>query len=170
MKRLSILVAILGLVACGAAPVESDATVEQTTVPQAPPPTAQPPTTLPTSPPSPTSPTNTEEPGDIGSTTEHDIVEAAMADLAGRLAVPSETVTVLSFEWVTWNDGSLGCPQPGMVYTQALVEGSRAVLSVEGVSYSYHAGRGGRPSLCENPSVKPGLDPGTSLTVPRADA
>ena len=29
---------------------------------------------------------------------------------------------------VTWNDGSLGCPEPGMFYTQALVDGYHVIL------------------------------------------
>jgi hypothetical protein len=38
-----------------------------------------------------------------------------------------------------------------MVYTQALVPGTRVVLSVAGAAYHYHAREGGEPFLCETP-------------------
>ena len=44
-----------------------------------------------------------------------------------------EDVTVVSYEDVTWPDGALGCPEPGMSYTQALVPGARLVLEADGV-------------------------------------
>lgn len=78
--------------------------------------------------------------------------DAAVADLAQRLGVTPEEVTVAASEAVTWRDGSLGCAEPDMMYTQALVEGTRIVLEVAGERYEYHAG-GNRPAfLCENPT------------------
>jgi hypothetical protein len=44
---------------------------------------------------------------------------------------------------ITWDDGSLGCPKPGM-YTRALVDGFRAVLRAAGGELAYH-GNTGRP-------------------------
>jgi hypothetical protein len=52
---------------------------------------------------------------------------------------------------VTWNDGSIGCPQPGVSYTQALVEGARVTLLHEGTTYAYHQG-GDDLFLCEEPA------------------
>lgn len=86
-------------------------------------------------------------------------VESAMTDLAERTGEEVDAISLVSFEYVTWNDGSLGCPQPGEMYTQALVDGSRTVLEVDGVTYDYHAGADGDPFLCENPA-------GGSGTVP----
>ena len=65
---------------------------------------------------------------------------AALADLAAREGVDPATITVVSTDEVTWRDGSLGCPEPGMNYTQALVPGVRVVLELDGVRYEYHAG------------------------------
>jgi hypothetical protein len=79
-------------------------------------------------------------------------VEQAKADLANRLGVDPGQVTVVSSSEVTWPDGSLGCPQPGMVYTQALVDGSRIILEAGGKQYHYHSGGSRPPFLCENPS------------------
>jgi hypothetical protein len=79
------------------------------------------------------------------------VVEAVVADLASRLVVDASEVTVRSFEDVVWGDGSLGCPTPGMVYTQALVAGSRIVLEVARVTYEYHAAAGGPFFPCPDP-------------------
>jgi hypothetical protein len=39
-----------------------------------------------------------------------------------------------------WNDGSLGCPQPGQMYTQAVVEGFRIVVETAAGSLDYRSG------------------------------
>lgn len=79
--------------------------------------------------------------------------ETSVADLASRLGVDSEVIEVVSVEEVTWRNGSLGCPQPGMFYTQALVDGLRIVLAVAGRGYHYHQGGQGEPFLCERPDA-----------------
>lgn len=78
-------------------------------------------------------------------------VVAAIEDLAAHLDVPASAVTVVRYEAVTWSDGSLGCPQPGTSYTQALVPGERLVLQVDEQSFSYHAGREPELVRCANP-------------------
>ncbi|MEV5965580.1 hypothetical protein AB0L70_27670 [Kribbella sp. NPDC051952] len=98
----------------------------------------------------PASPDPTSEPT-TPPTLPADPVEQAKADLAARLRVDAAQVTVVSAAEVTWNDGSLGCPQPGMFYTQALVAGFHTVLEVAGTQYSYHSGAGRAPFLCEKP-------------------
>ena len=76
------------------------------------------------------------------------IVALARADLARRLGVEPDELEVISAEEITWPDGSLGCPEPGMSYTQALVDGSKVVLGHEDRVYVYHAGDDGQPFLC----------------------
>jgi hypothetical protein len=77
------------------------------------------------------------------------LVTDAVADLAGQLDLSPDDVTVVAAREVTWPDGSLGCPEPGMMYTQALVDGTLVVLEADGQRYEYH---GGTPLvLCENP-------------------
>jgi hypothetical protein len=78
-------------------------------------------------------------------------VGQAKADLAKRLGVDAAQVRVVSSTEVTWPDGSLGCPEPGMNYTQALVPGSRIILEVAGKQYHYHSGGTRAPFLCTNP-------------------
>ncbi len=86
------------------------------------------------------------------------VVEKAVLDLVDRTAASPETITVVAAESKTWPDGSLGCPQPGMSYTQALVDGSRVLLETDGRLYAYHAGPDGEPFLCESGEKDGGYD------------
>ena len=78
--------------------------------------------------------------------------QPAVTDLAARLGVDESAITVVSVEEVTWPDGSLGCPEPGMMYSQALEDGTLIVLDVDGTIYEYHGGAGRDPFYCENPT------------------
>lgn len=82
-----------------------------------------------------------------------DKVAAAIADLARRTGADPAAITIVSAEAVTWSDGSLGCPQPGMAYTQALVDGYRLILRLNGVDYAYHAAVNGDFFYCERPGL-----------------
>lgn len=75
-------------------------------------------------------------------------VQAALADASRRTGLAVETLQLLSASAVTWRDGSLGCPQPDRVYTQALVPGYRVRIRAAGQELDYHAGRRGAVSLC----------------------
>jgi hypothetical protein len=89
-------------------------------------------------------------------------VEHAIGDLAERLNIPSEEITLVDVVQVVWRDGSLGCPKPGVMYTQALVEGLRIRLRASGVIYHYHSSKRGQPFLCDSPSLQGSL-PGSDL-------
>lgn len=82
-------------------------------------------------------------------------VELAAANLATRLRIDKSVIELVGAERVTWSDGSLGCPRPGEMYTQTLVDGSKVILGTDGRSqvYVYHAGADGQPFLC--PSDEP---------------
>ena len=75
----------------------------------------------------------------------------AINELAYRLNVLSDEIQAIRTENVTWRDGSLGCPQEGMMYTQALVPGALIVLGSGAVEYEYHSGGSRGPFYCENP-------------------
>jgi len=132
MRTTTFLVVLaIAVAACGAGP-EPDAGVETTT-------------TVPitsTTPETETSTMPTTEPEQLP------IVAPARIDLAERLGVDPEDLEVVTAQEVTWPDGSLGCPEPGMSYTQSLVEGSKVVLGHDGRVYVYHAGDDGEPFLC----------------------
>jgi hypothetical protein len=78
-----------------------------------------------------------------------DAVELAIADAAARFGVPESEVAVAGALRVVWIDGSLGCPEEGMMYTQALVDGYLLTLEVDGQRVDYHGANGQPPFLCE---------------------
>lgn len=65
------------------------------------------------------------------------MIAKVKADLASRLGISQEVITVVSAEAVTWNDSSLGCPIEGMMYTQVLTPGYQIILMAKGVEYDY---------------------------------
>jgi len=84
-----------------------------------------------------------------GGEVPQDLFEVVLADLLARSGKARSDVTVVSAEAITWNDGALGCPQPGMMYTQALIDGYQVVFDIGGESFDYHLGGGGDFILCE---------------------
>jgi hypothetical protein len=125
-------------------------------------PTTQPPATELTSPlphgpsPLPTPPDATEaQTGRV----PQDLMDAVFDDLLERLDVGREAIAVEQAGAVVWRDGSLGCPQPGMMYTQALVPGYRIWLLVGDERFDYHASEGGYFVLCEGGLAEEGLPP-----------
>jgi hypothetical protein len=97
------------------------------------------------------------QPSVLATPTEQASVTArAISDLATRLGVPSSEIKVVTQETVTWPDGGLGCPQPGINYNQVQVDGLRIVLRHAGTTYEYHTGQS-RLVLCETMVSKPAL-------------
>lgn len=90
-------------------------------------------------------------------------IKMAIADLAIRVGVAAEDIIVREARSVQWSSGALGCPKPGMNYTQALVPGMRLLLETNGTVYYYH-GRNGRDLFycpagrAQAPAYGPGLD------------
>lgn len=79
-------------------------------------------------------------------------IRRAKQDLADRLGVAESAIEVTRAERVVWPDGSLGCPRPGMLYSQALVPGVFIQLKAAGHVYNYHGGRSGTCLLCDSPN------------------
>jgi hypothetical protein len=74
---------------------------------------------------------------------------AILDDVKARSDIERDVITVVRAEAVIWNDGSLGCPQPGMTYTQAPVAGYWVELSYDGELFDYRANESGFFFLCE---------------------
>jgi hypothetical protein len=97
--------------------------------------------------------------------TPAEMIEAALDDAANRSTVARAEIKVVSEEAVTWPDGSLGCPKPGMLYTQALVAGYRIVLQAGDLVLNYHSAARGKPVFCPASRVTaPAPAAGTSAT------
>ena len=88
-------------------------------------------------------------------------IQSALADAARASGVDAGQLRLVSAERVTWSDGSLGCPQPGRLYTQALVPGYRIRIEARGELLHYHAGLRGAPVRCPpGRSSNPVIDDG----------
>jgi hypothetical protein len=107
-------------------------------------------------------------------------VEAAREAFAEDLGVPIDSVRVIDYEQVTWNDSSLGCSKKGQSYLQVLTPGYRVTLESDGVVRTYHTdlASGGRPPqvvYCAGPGVTSPFEPIdvpplSSLAAPAIDS
>ena len=84
-------------------------------------------------------------------TLPRDVRRAVVADAARRFAVAESAVVLSAAEQVTWGDGSLGCPRPGMSYTQALVPGFRVTATSPAGKLLYHTDTRGQVVTCAQP-------------------
>jgi hypothetical protein len=75
------------------------------------------------------------------------VLEDMLQQVSDVSSVPISNVAVESQEAVTWPDGSLGCPEPDIMYTQVLVEGYRVVIRAGGKTYDFR-GSGSEFRLC----------------------
>ena len=73
---------------------------------------------------------------------------AVVADAAKRFKVAESAVVLTRAEQVTWPDGSLGCPEPGVMYTQTLVPGFRVVAKTAEGELTYHTDAVGQLRNC----------------------
>ena len=94
-------------------------------------------------------------------------VEAALADLTERIG-DDRVVEIVAAHELTWPDGSLGCPEPDLSYTQGLVDGYRIEFADGALRFIYHGATGEEPFLCvEGEEASPELvTPDTSPTPP----
>ena len=67
-----------------------------------------------------------------------ELLDDIIADLAERLEISADEITVILERAVEWNDGSLGCPKPGMMYIQVITPGFRVVLLAKDQMFDYH--------------------------------
>ena len=79
------------------------------------------------------------------------VIDPIVADAATRLGVDPSAVTVVDAHEETWSDGSLGCPEPGMMYTQALVDGYQVIVEANGTQLDYRGSTPGAFRVCEFP-------------------
>jgi len=99
-----------------------------------------------------------------------EVRHAVVADAARRFNVPESEVVVTRAEQVTWSDGSLGCAEPGRMYTQMLVEGFRVAAKTAAGELTYHTDTRGNVVNCDMrmPHQRP-AEPVHGGTAPRAE-
>lgn len=106
--------------------------------------------------------TTAEMPGEVR--------RAVVEDAARRFKVEPSAVVLTRAEQVTWPDGSLGCPEPGRMYTQMLVAGYRVVAKTAAGEMTYHTDTRGNLVNCAarlpRKAVKQGGDAAQPGTTP----
>jgi hypothetical protein len=96
-------------------------------------------------------------------TTLQSMIDAALTDAVRRTGLKRPELEVLSAEAVTWSDGSIGCPQPGLIYTQALVPGYRIRVRAGVQTLEYHSGRNVAPTFCPAERAVPPVSDGAAI-------
>lgn len=163
MRLLSVVALALAIAAAGCAtaePAGEGASPSGSTAPATPAPTS-PSAAVPTSGASPT--TVPPPPQEESMSSElQEVVDAAIADLEARPVTGTEAVRVVVAREETFPNGAIGCPKPGEMYTQALVDGYRVLLARGDRVWLYTAGENGIPQLCASDDK----DGGTEFVPP----
>lgn len=68
------------------------------------------------------------------------LLEAITADAAERTGVDPADVDIVSVTEETFNDSSLGCPEPGQVYTQVITPGHIVIVQAGDDELDYRVG------------------------------
>lgn len=107
-------------------------------------------------------PSQAARPSDVSDGLPAGMLDEVIALAEAEIGVDRSEIEVVLAEAVTWSDGSIGCPEEGMMYTQALVPGYRVILEVAGEELAFHASESGEFSLCPKP-----IEPAGDGTVDR---
>jgi hypothetical protein len=93
-------------------------------------------------------PTSTPQISRVDPQVPEAILNSILKEAAKLANVSPQELVIVRAEAVVWNDGSLGCPEPGMEYAQALVNGYWVVIEAGGQTYDFRVGRDGNFRLC----------------------
>jgi hypothetical protein len=86
------------------------------------------------------------------------ILDTLREDLAARGVNNAQLVHA---EATVWPNGAMGCPEPGRMYTQALIEGYRVIFENAEDRWDYRVSQNGGFVLCEriSPLQQRGVNP-----------
>jgi hypothetical protein len=90
----------------------------------------------------------TEENAPVKTGVPKGILDPILNEAAKLANVSREELVIVRAEPVVWSDGSLGCPEPGMEYTQMLTNGYWVVINAAGQTYDFRVSRDGSFRLC----------------------
>lgn len=88
-------------------------------------------------------------------------VSLAKKDLAERLKITMDGITLVKTAEMTWPNAALGCPSPGKMYAQGQVPGYQIQLKAGDVEYVYNTDLTGQVIFCpsQNPDDPASLIP-----------
>jgi hypothetical protein len=75
-------------------------------------------------------------------------VDAALSDAAAHLGVGRDVLRVTQVEPHQWPDASLGCPRPGILYSQVVTPGYLVIVNGSDKQLEYHTDARARVVLC----------------------
>jgi hypothetical protein len=78
-----------------------------------------------------------------------ELLDPVLTDAAQRTGADKSAVKLVEATSTTWNDGSLGCPKPGVMYTQAIVDGYKVIVKANGQKLDYRVPVQGGFKVCE---------------------
>ena len=78
------------------------------------------------------------------------VLDPILADAASRSGVAVDKLVVVTALSITWSDGSMGCPEPGQVYTQVILEGYRVSIRADTTTYDYRGAGMNGFKLCKS--------------------
>ncbi len=90
-------------------------------------------------------------------------------DLASRLGLDADKITLVKSVEKLWLNAALGCPRPGVFYSSGRVPGFQIWLEFEGIEYIYNTDFNGTLILCPelNPHIPNGdQDPTPGVPIP----
>jgi hypothetical protein len=100
-------------------------------------------------------PTSTPQMSRVESQVPEAILDPILNEAAKLANVPPQQLVIVRAESVVWNDGSLGCPEPGMEYAQALINGYWVLIKAAGQTFDFRVGGGGSFRLCPQGRGRP---------------
>lgn len=164
LRALALLVAVL-LAACGTADLDDNE-------PQSPDETLPSSTTQSSAPggiPDPERASTTTIPPVTGEVPD-DILDRIVTDAADRTGVEGSELRVVRDQSVEWPDGSLGCPEPGEFYTQAIVSGYWVEIEAPDETIDYRVTGEGNFKICESGILPPSQGGFVTPTTPDSDS
>ncbi len=95
--------------------------------------------------------TRVEQPADSQGVATGEVPAPVMQRVRAQLSQDStaaDTAQLVRSEQVIFNDGSLGCPEPGAFYTMATVPGYHVVYVIAGETFDYRVNMQGTVKRC----------------------
>ena len=93
-----------------------------------------------------------QEPQRVTTSAREQAEQRARAELAERLKIAPQEITVMHSEAQTWSDSSMGCGKPGAVALTVMTEGYAVVLSAQGREHNVHVS-GSNAVVCNKAAV-----------------
>ena len=84
------------------------------------------------------------------------LIQIAVNDLADRISVEPDQIELINITEATWQDTSLDCPQPGVMYAQIINQGYSIILKGMDELYEYHTGSNNLVVYCRSGITLPG--------------